>query len=235
MNYIHHAIIGVGTAGLGVVSAEALGLPPLNFLTLAIGGFLVGIGSISTDLDHPKSFISNSIPSRVIRIALAILIVPLLAALGALLTAQDTQGIWLQVTGLMFRVNFLRWALIALGSAVGLILLSWLLYKSLHHRGPLHSILFTLAVASVVSFAFWWFWLPWTWGLAFGWGWLWHLLADGLTEQGVPFWWPFNDERRHTLPAWGLGIGRTVLSVAAVGSIILLIYLQVSRNLISVR
>jgi membrane-bound metal-dependent hydrolase YbcI (DUF457 family) len=235
MNYVHHAIIGVGTAGLGVVSAEALGLPPRTFLTLAIGALVVGTGSIATDLDHPKSFISNSIPSRVIRIALAILVVPLLAALGALLTTQDVQGTWMQVTGLMFRVNFLRWALIALGSAIGLVLLSWLLYKSLHHRGPLHSILFTLGVTAIACFALWWFWLPWAWGLAFGWGWLWHLLADGLTEQGVPFLWPFNDERRHTLPALGLGLGRTLLSVAAVGSIILLIYLHVSRNLASFR
>jgi len=228
MNYLHHAIIGVGMAGLGIVAAEAFGLPPLPLVTLGIGALVVGTGSIATDLDHPKSFISNSIPSRVIRIALAILVIPLLAALATILTTHDIPGTWAQFAGLVFGVNFLRWALIALGVALGLMLLSWLLYKSLHHRGPLHSLLFTLGVAAIAGFALWWYWLPWAWGLAFGWGWLWHILADGLTEQGVPFFWPFTDERRHTLPAWSRVLGRALLSVVAVGSIILLIYLQVS-------
>jgi membrane-bound metal-dependent hydrolase YbcI (DUF457 family) len=107
-------------------------------------------------------------------------------------------------------------------------LLSWLLYKSLHHRGPLHSLVFALGVTAIACFAFWWYWLPWTWGLAFGWGWLSHILADGLTKEGVPFFWPFNDERRHTLPAWSCGMGRIILSGLAVVGIILLIYSQIS-------
>lgn len=228
MNYVHHAIIAVGTAGLGVVVAKALGLPPLPLVTVGIGALVVGTGAIATDLDHPKSFISNSIPSRVIRIALAILVIPLLAGLGALLSTQDVQGTWMSFTGLIFGVNFLRWALIALGAGLGLMLLSWLLYKSLHHRGPLHSLVFALGVTAIVCFAFWWYWLPWTWGLAFGWGWLSHILADGLTKEGVPFFWPFNDERRHTLPAWSCGMGRIILSGLAVVGIILLIYTQIS-------
>jgi membrane-bound metal-dependent hydrolase YbcI (DUF457 family) len=231
MNYIHHAIIGVGAAGLGVVAAEALGLPRVALVKLVVGTLLVGTGSIATDLDHPKSFISNSIPSRAIRIALAILLIPLLAALGALLTTQDVPGTWMQLIGLLFGVNFLRWALITLVVALGLMLLSWLLYKSLHHRGPLHSGLFTLGVTAAACFALWWFWLPWTWGLAFGWGWLWHILADGLTKEGVPFFWLFNDERRHTLPEGVCVVARPLLSVTAVGSIIAAIYFQVSGYL----
>lgn len=190
---------------------------------------MVGTGSIATDLDHPKSFISNSIPSGVIRVALAILVIPLLAALAAMLTTHDIPGTWTQLTHLVFGVNFLRWAFIALGLAFGLMLASWLVYKSLHHRGPLHSIYFTLGVTTVACVVSWWLWLPWVWGLAFGWGWLWHILADGLTEQGVPFFWPFNDDRGHTLPAWSRGVGRLFLSVVAAGGIIFLIYLQVSR------
>jgi membrane-bound metal-dependent hydrolase YbcI (DUF457 family) len=228
MNYIHHALIGVGTAGLGVVTAEALGLPPPPLVTLGIGALLVGAGSIATDLDHPKSFISNSIPTRVIRIALAILVIPVLAALGALLTTHNVLGTWAQFISLVIGVVFLRWALISLGVALGLMLFSWLLYKSLHHRGPLHSILFALAVTAVVGFAFWWYWLPWTWGLAFGWGWLWHIFADGLTKEGVPFFWPFNDDRKHSLPDWGLGIGRAILSAVSVGGIGLALYFQIS-------
>jgi membrane-bound metal-dependent hydrolase YbcI (DUF457 family) len=231
MNYIHHAIIGIGTAGLGVVAAEALGMPRIPLVTLGIGVLVVGAGSIATDLDHPKSFISNSIPSKVIRIALAILIIPVLAALGALLTSRDVQGTWTQFTGLVFGVNFLRWALIALGSSFGLMLLSWLLYKNLHHRGPLHSILFTIGTTAVICMVLWWFWWPWDWGLAFGWGWLWHILADGLTTEGVPFFWPFNNSRMHTLPALTCGVSRPLLSVLAVGGIILLIIFQIAKYL----
>jgi membrane-bound metal-dependent hydrolase YbcI (DUF457 family) len=228
MNYLHHALIGVGTAGLGIAAAEALGLPALPLITLGIGTLVVGTGSIATDLDHPKSFISNSIPSVVIRLALVILGIPVLAVLAAMLTTQDIPGTWTQFAGLIFGVDFLRWALIALGTALGLMLLSWLLYRSLHHRGPLHSLYFTLGVTTVACVVFWAFWLPWAWGLAFGWGWLWHILADGLTEQGVPFFWPFNDERKHTLPLWVCAVGRPLLSVLAVGGIILLVILQVS-------
>jgi membrane-bound metal-dependent hydrolase YbcI (DUF457 family) len=229
MNYIHHALIGVGTAGLGIAAAEAVGLSALPLMTLGIGTLVVASGSIATDLDHPKSFISNSIPSGVIRLALAILVIPVLAALAAMLTTQDIPGTWTQFAGLIFGVDFLRWAFIGLAGALGLMLLSWLLYKSLHHRGPLHSLYFTLGVTTVTCVVSWAFWLPWTWGLAFGWGWLWHILADGLTEQGVPFFWPFDDKRKHTLPTLGCAVGRPLLSVLAVAGIILLIILQVSR------
>ena len=229
MNYIHHAIIGVGTAGLGIILAETVGLASPPLLKLAIGALVVGAGSIATDLDHPKSFISNSIPSRVIRIALVILMIPLLAVLAALLTTADMIGTWTQFTGLVFGVNFLRWALIALAAAFGLMALSWLLYKSLHHRGPLHSILFTLGVTIFSSLILRALGLHWTWGLALGWGWLWHILADGLTEQGVPFFWPFNGERRHTLPLWACRLARMLLSALSVGGIIGLVIFQVSR------
>ena len=228
MNYIHHAMIGVGTAGLGIILARGLGLPSLPLVKLGIGALVVGTGSIATDLDHPKSFISNSIPSQVVRVALVILIIPILAGLAAMLTTHDVPDTWTQFIGLIFGVNFLRWALIAIVVALGLMLLSWLLYKSLHHRGPLHSLLFALGVTMVACLSLWWSGLSWAWGLAFGWGWLWHILADGLTKEGVPFFWPFNDEREHTLPAWSCGIGRALLSVVSIGSLVGLIFLQIS-------
>ena len=165
MNYVHHALIGVGTAGLGISAAEALGAAPLPLVTLGIVILIVGTGSIATDLDHPKSFISNSIPSHVIRIALAVLAIPVIAALGALLTTHDVDRAWTQVTGLIFGLSFLRWALIALGVSLGLMLLSWLLYKSLHHRGPLHSLIFAFGVAALAGWVFWYYWFPWAWGL----------------------------------------------------------------------
>jgi membrane-bound metal-dependent hydrolase YbcI (DUF457 family) len=224
MNYLHHARIGVGTAGLGLAAAEAFGMFPAPFMTIGMGALIVATGSIATDLDHPKSFISNSIPSRIIRISVAVLAIPVLAALAALLSTQDVSGTWAQLTALVFGVNFLRRALIALAASLGLMSLSWVLYKSLHHRGPLHSIIFACTMTAVTCWAFWYYWLPWTWGLAFGWGWLWHIFADGLTEQGVPFFWPFNDERRHTLPALACGLGRFLLSLAAVAGIGLTVY-----------
>jgi len=214
-------------AGLGIVMAQALGMPSPSPASLGVGALVVGAGSIATDLDHPRSFISNSIPSKVIRIALAILVIPLLASLGALFSSHDVQGSWTQFKGLVFGVNFLRWALIALGSSLGLMSLSWLLYKSLHHRGPLHSILFTLAITAAICFILWWFWWPWDWGLAFGWGWMWHILADGLTSDGVPFFWPFKDVRRHTLPQWTCSVARPLLSLLAAVGIVLVIVFQV--------
>ena len=30
--------------------------------------------------------------------------------------------------------------------------------------------------------------------------WLSHVLADGLTKLGVPFWWPLSSRRIHVLP-----------------------------------
>ena len=60
------------------------------------------------------------------------------------------------------------------------------------------------------------------------WGWPRHILADGLTEEGVPFFWPFTDVRLHTLPALFCGAGRVLLSLAAVAGIVLAAYFQVS-------
>jgi membrane-bound metal-dependent hydrolase YbcI (DUF457 family) len=228
MNYIHHALIGVGTASLGVIAAQAAGLPPVPLLALGIGALTAAAGSIATDLDHPKSFISNTIPSRIVRVALAILAVPLFAALATLLTTRDPLGTWTKVSAMLLGISLLRWAVLALGLALGLILLSWLLYKSLHHRGPLHSLVFALAVTIAACVAFNAFGQPWPLGLLFGWGWLWHILADGLTPEGVPLWWPVHDRRVHVLPHWTLGIARWLLSLVALAGILGLLYLQIA-------
>jgi membrane-bound metal-dependent hydrolase YbcI (DUF457 family) len=223
MNYIHHTIIGVGTAALGVLAAEALGAPHLPVITLGMGALTAAVGSIATDLDHPKSFISNTIPSRILRMTLAVLAIPLLAAVGAYLTTRDLGGTLVNFSTLIWGINFLRWMAIALFASVGLMVLSLLLYKNLHHRGPMHSLLFAAGVTAAASGVFALYGGSWTWGLVFGWGWLWHILTDGLTEQGVPFFWPFNDERRHSLPHWACGTGRVLLTLAAFGGMISLV------------
>jgi len=209
-----------------VLAVEAMGAPQISPVTLGFGAVIVAAGAIATDLDHPKSFISHSIPSQVLRIALAVLTIPLLATFATLLTSPEERGTWNQFTGLVLGIAILRWSLIAFCLSLGMMGLSWLLYKSLHHRGPLHSIIFTMGVtiAACVTCAV--LKESWIWGLAFGWGWLWHILADGLTKEGVPFSWPFDDDRRNTLPSWTCGIGRGLLSVAAMAGILGLLYLR---------
>lgn len=227
MNYIHHALIGLGTASLGVLAVEALGAPHVPPLALAGGALLTAAGSVATDLDHPKSFISNTIPSRVVRLSLAVLAIPLLAALGSLVTTRDVSGTVNDLTAMIWGVHFLRWAALALGASLGLMLLSLVLYKNLHHRGPLHSLAFAAGITVVACAAIGLSGASWTWGLLFGWGWLWHILADGLTDQGVPLFWPFNDRRRHTLPRWARGAGRAILTLATFGGMIGLVLLHV--------
>jgi len=226
MNYLHHALIGVGTASLGLVVAEALGVTKVAPGMLGLGAVITAAGAIATDLDHPKSFVSHSIPSRLLRIALAILTIPTLATIATLLTVPDVLGTWNQFTGMILGISILRWSLFALCLSLGLMGLSWLLYKSLHHRGPLHSFIFTSAITIAICGTLAVFRHSWAWGLVFGWGWLWHLLADGLTEQGVPFFWPFNDDRKHTLPGWACRIGSGLLSITAILGILGLIYLR---------
>ena len=226
MNYIHHALIGVGTASLGVLAVEALGFPQATPAALGIGAVIAASGAIATDLDHPKSFISHSIPSRLVRIALAILTIPILATVATLLTTPDPHGTIDMFTALVLGVAILRWCVLAAALSLGLMALSWLLYKSLHHRGPLHSLIFAAAVTFVACLTSAAFKQSWVWGLVFGWGWLWHILADGLTKEGVPFFWPVNDERRHTLPAWACGMGRGLLSLAAAVGILAMIFMR---------
>jgi membrane-bound metal-dependent hydrolase YbcI (DUF457 family) len=222
MNYVHHAIIGVGTAAVGVLAAEALGAPVIPVVTLGIGALAAAGGSIATDLDHPRSFVSNSIPGLAVRVALAVLAIPLLAALGALLTTHDLQGSWDQLLGMVFGINVLRWALIVLLLALGLMGLSWLLYKSLHHRGPLHSLLFAAAVTIAACVAAAAFGQGWLIGLAFGWGWTWHILADGLTPEGVPLFWPFSEVRSKSPPRWVGTLVSTLLTLAGIAGMIIL-------------
>ncbi len=232
MNYVHHAIIGVGTASLGVLAAESLGAAPTPVLSLGMGALVVAIGSIATDLDHPRSFISNTIPSRLLRIALAVLAIPILAALGTFLTTRDLGGTLNGFTSLVMGIRFLRWTAIALAASLGLMVLSLILYKSLHHRGPLHSLIFTAGITLLLAFACGLSGVSPAWGLVFGWGWLWHILADGLTDHGVPFFWPFNDERKHTLPRWACPAGRLILSTVSVVSFFGLIIFRLQPYLV---
>jgi membrane-bound metal-dependent hydrolase YbcI (DUF457 family) len=74
--------------------------------------------------------------------------------------------------------------------------------RLLKHRGPLHSAPAALAAGGLAAL------LGQRLGLAglgllVGYGWAAHVLADALTDRGVPLWWPLW-RRRVRLP-WGLG------------------------------
>ena len=75
--------------------------------------------------------------------------------------------------------------------------LSHLLFRSLGHRGPLHSVaawlVVTLAGAGLSLLL-----NPWA-GVGLSLGYLSHLLLDACTKSGVPLWWP-EPGRIHLLP-----------------------------------
>ena len=83
-------------------------------------------------------------------------------------------------------------------SATGRLLPAWWHRLTPGHRGPTHSLAWCLALAVVVDLgqrlvvgpA-----APPLVALAVLVGVLSHVLADGLTVQGVPLWWPFSRER----------------------------------------
>jgi len=83
-------------------------------------------------------------------------------------------------------------------SATGRLLPAWWHRLTPGHRGPTHSLVWCLALAVVVDLgqrvvvgpA-----APPLVALAVLVGVLSHVLADGLTVQGVPLWWPFSRER----------------------------------------
>jgi membrane-bound metal-dependent hydrolase YbcI (DUF457 family) len=226
MNYTQHTLIGVGTAGLGLLTAEALGAPPAALITLIVGTAMAGLGSVAVDIDHPRSFIGRTVPFKVARLAGTILAVPLVAALGTLLTTRNAPDTWMQIWNLIMGLTFLRWLLIIFIAALAIMGLSWFLFHTISHRGPLHSLAFTAGITSAVCLVFWSIGAPWIWGVVFGWGWLWHILADGLTEAGVPLFWPINNNRLHVLPEWARGLGKVLLYLAAFGGIFGMIYLR---------
>ena len=95
--------------------------------------------------------------------------------------------------------------------------LSWALQASVGHRGLTHSLLACLAVAlaAVAAGIFAPAWRPYFWAGALGY--LSHILADWLTSEGVPLFWP--DRRRYRAPVHCRtgGMGEALFSLAAGG------------------
>jgi membrane-bound metal-dependent hydrolase YbcI (DUF457 family) len=196
MNYTQHILIGVGAAGLAVLAGQALGFSRPTTSTLLTGAGVIAAGAIAVDIDHPRSFVSSGLPLDILdRLLPLVVLVVVLAA--ALLAGRDIKGLM----GLL-QTSWIKLTLTVVGLALALMLASWLIAGTLGHRGPLHSLAFSVGI-TVVAVGVLLFLVPgfsWWWGLGFGWGWLSHVLADGLTRYGVPFWWPFSSRRVHVLP-----------------------------------
>ena len=208
MNFTQHILIGVGAAGLAVLAGRAMGFPRTDTMTLLTGAGVIAAGAIAVDIDHPKSFVSSGLPLDVLdRLLPLVVLVAVLAA--ALLAGRDAKDLMS-----LLQAAWVKLTLTIVGLALALMLASWLIAGTLRHRGPLHSLAFSVGI-TVVAVGVLLFLVPgfsWWWGLGFGWGWLSHILADGLTQYGVPLWWPLSSRRVHVLPYPGF---RWVGSVAA--------------------
>ena len=223
MYYTEHILIGVGAAGLAILAGQALGFSCPTTSTLLTGAGVIAAGAIAVDIDHPRSYVSSGLPLDILdRLLPLVVFVAVLAA--ALLAGRDTKGL----IGLL-QTSWVKLALTVVGLALALMLASWLIAGTLGHRGPLHSLAFSVGI-TVVAVGVLLFLVPgfsWWWGLWFGWGWLSHVLSDGLTRYGVPFWWPFSSRRVHTLPYPGFGWIATaaviVATLSVLGNLILLV------------
>lgn len=196
MNYIQHSLVGLGTAGLGIWVGHQLGLNLPDPTTTVIATALIVAGSISPDIDHPNAYISRYLPLRILKK----LAPPLILVVGLVVGLSIVNGYSVRNGLYSFWSDFppARWALAAIGFALGLMLVARLVSTAVKHRGPLHSATFSFGVALVAigvtiwanqDWRFWWL------GACFGWGWVFHVLADGLTCHGVPLWWPFTNKR----------------------------------------
>jgi len=224
MNAGQHIIIGVGTAGVGLLAAQAIGLPQPDIGTMLLGAGIVAAGSLAVDIDHPKAFVSRSLPHEILKRALPILSLPVVVGMGMVFTGSDVDAAT-QFLRWVFLWDLFKLALLAAVVAIALMLISRVTVLTLSHRGPLHSLLFAagmtvLAVITSVSFS-----QGWWWGICFGWGWTAHILADGLTRMGVPLWWPLSSRRVHVLPyaafEW---VGRVWFTIAMLALLGVLLY-----------
>lgn len=217
MNYGQHALIGIGTAGLGLWVAQAAGLPRPETGTMLAGAAIVALGSIAVDIDHPRAFISRGLPLELLERALPLLALPVVFIAAAMISddvgALKSLRSWLEI-------SFVRWALIVAGLALALMVTSWIIAGTLKHRGPLHSLVFSVAMTIVAIAIAVYLDHEWWWGLGFGWGWLLHILADGMTEWGVPLWWPYSSERAYVPPYPGFEYAGSALFILAILSIL---------------
>jgi hypothetical protein len=139
MNYGQYAIIGIGTAGLGLWVAQAIGLPQAEAGTLLTGAGIIALGSIAVDIDHPSAFISRGLLLEILERALPLLSLPATFALIAVLSGG---AIPIENFQSWFHVSFVRWVGIVVGLSLALMFVSRTISGTLKHRGPLHPFVF---------------------------------------------------------------------------------------------
>lgn len=185
-----HIAVGIVSSILGAWGLQAVGVPIMPEASLVVGVLVAAAGALAPDIDHPKSLISRRLPGKFLRRGLPLLAVAVVLGLlpliigeipgiaGVLGSAANRLGVTIAVT------------LLAVG--LGLKAVSLVVTALSRHRGATHSLLFTVAViigalwlCSGLGVSAW-------YGCFFGWGWLSHLVADALTEMGLPeLFWPF--------------------------------------------
>jgi len=190
-----HVSIAVATADGAFWLATHTQTPSIGVGYLAVAG-AAALGALVPDIDHPQALIGNGLPAKIGGLGLAAL---LAASIGDWSVAHETKpslgGAMIAPLLQMLRPG-LKWAWLAVGVALALVLLSLAASTLLGHRGPTHSLTAALALTLVACVAFaighqaWWL------GLWFGWGYLSHLLADMTTKMGCPaMLWPIQDLR----------------------------------------
>lgn len=225
MNYSGHIVVAIGTAGLAIVGGQVWGLPKPDLTTLLTGCAVIAAGAVAVDIDHPRSFISSGLPRDILDRVLPVAVLVVLFA-AMFLTGHDIKGLMS-----FLQASWVKLTLTIVGLALALMLAAWVISGTLRHRGPLHSLAFSIGmtVVAVVVLLYLVPELSWWWGFGFGWGWLSHVLADGLTQYGVPFWWPLSSRRFHVLPYPGFRWVEQavwILSVLALFAVVWFVFIK---------
>jgi membrane-bound metal-dependent hydrolase YbcI (DUF457 family) len=185
-----YVAIGVVSALAGLQYAQTIGLET-EPETVVVSILVVSLGSLFPDIDHPRSTISRTIPGVLFGIGLAILLFPVVSAMipAAFEDFRSASNIF----QFLHQLPLTRLGLLLVILAVAIKVTSAIISACFGHQGAIHSLVFAAGatilaiVVCVRSDVAWWY------GLPFGWGWLSHLLADAITEMGLPsLFWPFQ-------------------------------------------
>ncbi len=149
------------------------------------------LGALGPDIDTPNSLISRRIPHTLFQRGVMLLFIPI--AIGiTLFVLGDSLGIT-RTLDFFSQTPIVKWGLILFMGGCGLFIISRILSFWTGHRGATHSLIFTIGITVLGIFVCA-YWNVSSWcGVIFGWSWFTHLLADAVTERGLPyFYWPLK-------------------------------------------
>ena len=222
MNYESHVIVGVGSLSAFLLIADVVGLAAIpSPAPLAASLGMAAVGAIAPDIDHPRSMISASLPTFLLKMGSRLLF---FISIPALITVASSRRYDIMNPETLFKQDIFRLLVVVILGASGLLALSRIVHVFFKHRGPIHSPTFYVGVSVVTPLLIalvipgWW-WM----GLIFGWGWFSHLVADSLTPSGIPIFWPLTNKKYNILPDILLPPARFLLIALSIFSMILLI------------